>query len=89
MINALVCGNVYYAGSKAQWQECGGAQYIPEDVCITVVISQATSGQCGKNAVWNSMRKRGKLTISGTGPMYDYAQSGAEWVGSESMVSAG
>ena len=68
--------NVYYAGSKAQWQECGGAQYIPEDVMHYGSNIEATSGQCGKNAVWKFDEETGKLTISGTGPMYDYAQSG-------------
>ena len=49
--------NVYYAGSKAQWQECGGAQYIPEDVNYGSNI-EATSGSVAKMLFGNSMRKR-------------------------------
>ena len=72
---------VYYAGSKSQWQECGGAQYIPENVVIYGSNIDVTNGKCGENAVWEFDEETGKLTISGTGPMYDYGrQSGNSWI---------
>lgn len=64
--------DVYYAGSQTQWQACGGAQYIPENVMHYGSNIEATSGQCGDQATWSFDQDTGALVISGSGPMYDY-----------------
>ena len=64
--------DVYYAGSETQWQACGGAQHIPENVMHYGSNIEATSGQCGDQATWSFDQDTGALVISGSGPMYDY-----------------
>ncbi|MBP8593666.1 MAG: leucine-rich repeat domain-containing protein [Ruminococcus sp.] len=39
---------------------------------ITASAEEGASGQCGENAFWSFDTATGKLTISGTGAMYDY-----------------
>ena len=40
----------------------------------------ATSGSCGENVTWTFDEATGTLTVSGTGPMYDYeSQFGRPW----------
>lgn len=48
----------------------------------TALADQPTSGSCGPNLQWNLDRTAGVLTISGTGPMEDYAYS-AVWYWTE------
>ena len=36
---------------------------------------EATSGRCGDNATWSYNKSNGTLTISGTGPMWDYTET--------------
>ena len=41
--------------------------------------AQTTSGECGENATWEFDSETGKLTISGTGAMYDYDSTDMPW----------
>lgn len=64
--------NVFYAGTQDEWEQISiGAWNEPllnaELTCKTVEI---TTGSCGDDLVWTCVD--GVLTISGTGPMYDY-----------------
>ena len=45
---------------------------------IPVTVRAAESGTCGDNLTW-TLSDDGILTISGTGPMYDYGYSGGPW----------
>ena len=42
--------------------------------------AQTTSGECGENATWEFDSETGKLTISGTGAMYDYDGMNMPWI---------
>ena len=50
----------------------GWEQYVYRASC-TVTIPYTTEGQCGENLYFN-VSEGGKLTISGTGAMYDYTE---------------
>lgn len=50
----------------------GWEQYVYKASC-TVTIPYTTEGQCGENLYFN-VSEGGKLTISGTGAMYDYTE---------------
>lgn len=50
-----------------------GGQYTKnESVTLYAVWKSATDGKCGDNLYWNYDSTNGILTITGTGPMYDY-----------------
>lgn len=65
------------AGVIAICMAFGSAALLPENTFIdstnisASAESTATSGKCGKNVNWTL--DKGVLTISGTGPMYDYS----------------
>ena len=56
----------------------GSAAMLPENIFVDTTgisvsaESSSTSGKCGDNAIWELDEKTGKLTISGTGDMWDY-----------------
>ena len=45
----------------------------------SVNVTFCTSGKCGENATWTLYMEPGKLTISGTGAMYDYSYNNLPW----------
>lgn len=60
---------------------CGSAWAAGEGITATVKTLAAHSGVCGENATWNLDTDSGRLTISGTGPMYDYEGLGEQpWI---------
>lgn len=50
---------------------------IPHGIGRIQPVSAAETGKCGDNLTWTL--NNGKLTIDGTGNMYDYAGGGAPW----------
>ena len=44
-------------------------------VSFPATSSVQTSGKCGDNVTWNFNQSNGTLTISGTGPMWDYTEN--------------
>jgi hypothetical protein len=47
---------------------------------IPALASTAESGKCGENLTWTFDKENEKLTISGSGEMYDYADWAQPWV---------
>ena len=53
-----------------------------------VASAQTSSSECGENAVWEFDRKTGKLTISGTGAIYDYNGTDMPWYENRHDITA-
>ena len=50
-------------------------------VCAFTVNAAEVGGKCGDNLTWTLSDDEGTLTISGTGPMYDYSEEApAPWI---------
>ena len=65
---------------------CAAALIITVFSGITLPASAAeTSGKCGDNLTWEISGH--KLTISGTGPMYDFESTGTPWYSSRQSIS--
>ena len=56
-------------------------------VPATQVSATTTSGTCGDNLTW-TLDDAGKLTISGTGPMYNYMSLNAPWYSNRSSIKS-
>lgn len=84
---------IYFGGTMNQWLTCGGGQSIFPTTASVVCQGGGTlyrSGTCGDNLAW-TLDNSGKLTISGTGDMYDftYDETGSctsPWVDYRSMI---
>jgi len=94
--NCTSLTDVYYSGTKAQW----GAVTVVADneplASATIhcsdgdILPEAISGECGKGLTW-TLDAAGKLTIRGTGPMWDYtdrrnARAAGPWAGHEAEI---
>lgn len=65
---------INFGGTMEQWLVCGGGQSTFPTTTSVVCQGGGTlyrSGTCGNNLTW-TLDNSGKLTISGTGAMYDY-----------------
>ncbi len=63
---------VGYAGSDAQWEALKSASKEGNDPLFNAKRGSAYTGSIGENVTWTFNAETGKLTISGTGAMYDY-----------------
>ena len=70
--------DVYYGGTEQQWNQIsidysawGGTNQVLKTAKIHYMAEEPITGTCGDNATW-TLQSNGVLTISGTGPMYDY-----------------
>ena len=77
------CGsltNIYYGGTKAQWNELVASKIAAENWPANATIHysklETARGDCGKHLTW-VLDSEGTLTISGTGAMYDYTRNGS------------
>ena len=75
--------DVYYGGTAEQWAQIdvdytswGGTNLALKTATIHYLAEEPKFGTCGENATW-TLYSNGILSIDGTGPMYDYAQSGS------------
>ncbi len=69
------CNNistVCYAGSDEQWAALKNASKDGNDSLFNAEYAHAYEGSIGENVNWSFDPETGKLTISGTGAMYDY-----------------
>lgn len=64
--------SVCYAGTDAQWEALKAVSAEGNDNLFGAEYSYAYAGYIGENVKWNFDPETGKLTISGTGAMYDY-----------------
>lgn len=77
---------ISYAGTYEDWQAKNFSLYISgyTVICESSELpddEEEISGKCGENAVWTFDEETGKLTISGTGPMYDYGRQNVNsWI---------
>lgn len=65
---------INFGGTMEQWLVCGGGQSTFPTTTSVVCQGGGTlyrSGTCGNHLTW-TLDSSGKLTISGTGEMYDY-----------------
>ena len=51
----------------------------PSEEPTTPTLPTQTSGDCGEDLIWNFSKSSGRLTISGSGKMYDYRNGEAPW----------
>lgn len=76
--------DVYYTGSREQWNRITIGNYNTELTEATIHCSDSTepavmaSGTCGEHLTW-TLDDAGLLTISGTGNMTDFPMNGAPW----------
>ena len=52
------------------------------------LTASAASGTCGDNLTWTLNESTGKLTVSGTGDMYDWSSSFAPWYSYRSSIKS-
>ena len=50
--------------------------YADRDIVLCAVFSEVATGSCGENVTYELDKNTGVLTISGTGPMADFSESG-------------
>ena len=68
---------LYYKGTQAQWDELLAnnsetSEYLKNYTVNCIDNTIYPSGACGDNLIWTFNAHTSTLTISGTGPMYDY-----------------
>ena len=87
--------DVYYRGTQAQWNEIAigenNTALTNAELHLKYSDSYASmSGTCGDNLNWYFDNFSGKLTITGTGDMYDYGSGGnyayTPWSGITSLI---
>ena len=79
---------VYYNGRNSTWADKKNIQFDPVDPIEYRYYRNyvADSGTCGDNLTWELVRTENSydynyVVISGTGPMYDYEEGEAPWLG--------
>ena len=68
---------LFYKGTQAQWDELLAnnsetSEYLKNYTVNCIDNTIYPSGACGDNLIWTFNAHTSTLTISGTGPMYDY-----------------
>ena len=71
--------DIYYGGNPIQWQQISVVQ-SGNDQLLRATKHYPSSGSCGDGLTW-SLDEEGLLTVSGSGAMTDYPESGAPWSG--------
>ncbi len=80
---------IYYGGTVEEWRKIKGI-YDNDNFCMITVhckdesILNYPAGKCGENASWEYDPTTCILTISGTGPMYDFSSS--PWTSYKSKI---
>ncbi len=75
-------GTIYYAGTKAQWNEIEISSELNETLINAAITYDTPSGKCGDNLMWYMNLKNYTLTISGEGDMYsvyEYENEYSPW----------
>ena len=71
--------NVYYGGTEEQWKAVSkGYCAIPAGATVHFAEAPEPARKCGDNVYW-TLDEDGVLTISGTGKMWDYGETDADW----------
>ena len=84
--NCPCLSDVYYNAYGEDWGHITGADVAFSDsVTIHYKDNIYGSGWCGVNAEWRL--ENGVLTISGSGPMYDYGKILAPWYGGNDFIN--
>ena len=66
--------NVHFNGTDSQWNALQNASGNGNGYLFGIAITSGYSGKCGDNARWEYDQATKTLTISGTGPMWDWNQ---------------
>ena len=66
---------VGYLGTVSQWDALKENIADDNDPLLGATMTSGYSGECGDNATWSYDPETKTLTISGTGPMWDYDQN--------------
>lgn len=86
---------LYYSGRKAQWNQItkgtdwdmnAGAETTAGTYMFKCAPDAETSGTCGNKLTWNFDTATGKLTISGTGAMYNFSLINVSWSAWEEYI---
>lgn len=82
--------DITFKGTMAAWKtltEGTDNQKIKQCTvhCSDGDIEDVSSGKCGDNVTWKL--NGGKMTISGTGPMYDYTWDRGQWEDKDAITS--
>ena len=94
-------GDVYYSGTKAEWESISIASGNDCLTSATIHCSDGdiepiggdepvdeNSGTCGENAVWSFDASTGVLSISGSGATYDYENDYPGFYSKKSLISS-
>lgn len=73
-VDCTQLANVQFYGTSTQWTALQNASGTGNDPLFDVTITNGYSGKCGDNARWEYDQATKTLTISGTGPMWDWNQ---------------
>ena len=80
--------DIYYGGSIAEWEKLGVTGSSINNATIHYNYTDDTLidyGTCGENVSW-TLSKAGVLTISGTGPIVDFATRYNDWLDVTELV---
>ena len=66
--------NVHFNGTVSQWKTLEAASGDGNGPLFGITITSGYTGPCGDNATWEYDKDTKTLTISGTGPMWDWNQ---------------
>jgi hypothetical protein len=78
MITASPDPGYYFAGWNDGNMDNPRVLELTQDTILSAIFAIITSGQCGENLFWNLNDT--KLSISGTGEMYDYHSNNQPWI---------
>ncbi len=66
--------NVHFNGTATQWATLQNASGAGNGPLFSATITNSYSGPCGDNATWEYNQESKMLTITGSGPMWDWHQ---------------